>query len=284
MSRHTHLVLCTGMQGAGKTFLTRKQLDDYLRIHPNRSVLVFDPNDEADYKNIYPIYWDILDVMRAREEERKSNHTKRRITKSEKIVSSLKGGMMYKVLPYTVNGEKMNDAQMRETMISLCKRYGNGLLLLDDVNAYISNFEATEVTSSLKNLRHKSMDLMMHLQSLNPIRRIHIETTRVIRMHRDNMDLSIIKSKLGSKFDVLSIAKFLIDLKFKEYKDKYPFVYIHTNEKLIKGNFSKQDYLKACQKFLKREPSVLRPYLISNNRNYDMAVKEWMGDNDFYGN
>ncbi len=282
--REPMMVIATGLQGAGKTYLTRKYLDAYLKAHPNRTILVFDPNDETDYHNIKAIYWDIADIQRARLEEKKSNYTKRIITKSEKLVSKLPKGKIYRIVPYTLEKrpQRMSQKQLKETMISLCKYFSNGLLLLDDVNVYCTNFEREEIVGALKNLRHKGCDLIMHLQSLNPMRRIHMETCRVVRMHRDNMQMSVIKTKLGDNYDLFYIARNLVQIMAQ--KNKYVHVNIYVQERKIKGLFSKGDYEQACRTFLRRESSILKPYLLDANKNQQKALELWMNENDFYGN
>ncbi len=278
------MVIATGLQGAGKTFLTRKYLDAYLKKHSNRTILVFDPNDEDAYHNIPAIYWNIADIQRARTEEKKSNYTKRIITKSEKLVSKLPKGKIFRIVPYTLEKrpQRMSQKQLKETMISLCKYFSNGLLLLDDVNVYCTNFEREEIVGALKNLRHKGCDLIMHLQSLNPMRRIHMETCRVIRMHRDNMTMSVIKTKLGDNYDLFYIARNLVQIMAQ--KNKYVHLNIYVQERKIKGAFTKEEYAQACRKFIMREPSILRPYLLETKKDQKKALELWMNENDFYGN
>lgn len=281
--RYAQMGIVTGMQGSGKTFQTRKQLDEYIKVHKTQSVLVFDPNNEKDYHDLYPIYWDVLEVLEAKEVERKSGYTTRIITRSEKIVGNLPPGKIYRVIPFTRFNDKMNIKQMTQTMMSLCQHYANGLLLLDDVNVYLSNFESDEVKGALKNLRHKKVDVILHLQSLNPLRRIHVETARVIRMHMDNMDIKVIKTKLGDKFPIMAISKFLLEIMYHQGND-YPYVYIHTRENKIVGDFSYKEYIQACQKFLIRNDGELTPFRRMANKDYQKSVELWINEYQYYGN
>ncbi len=200
-------MIATGQMGVGKSFVTNQLLSAY--ENSGRKIVIFDPNNEDIYYRYKQLHFDILEVERAKIRE-KREHT-RIITASEKNIQHLPNICVVRIPPFTIYGDKMNASQMKLTMITLLENFRGGLLFLEDVNKYISNFQKEEVLGSFKAIRHQSQDIIMHMQSISPLRPIHFEAASVIRMHYDGFDVAKIKDRLQNNYSLLKIAQLIVE-------------------------------------------------------------------------
>jgi hypothetical protein len=242
--RETFLTIVTGMMGVGKSYTTRKILDAYKKT--GRKILIFDPNDEDTYHDIKTLYFDVLEYEKARRQEAKQGG--RIITESEKAIANLPEGEVRRIVPYTKYRDKMNFEQMQLVLVAMTQNFRGGLLILEDINAYISNFESEEIKGAFKNIRHKSQDIIMHCQSLSPLRRIHFEACRRLRMHYDGFNLDLMKDRLEGNFALLKIAQLIIEHEYFEGNERF-FLHVETKKKKIIGVNASQFRL-AVEKYL----------------------------------
>ena len=261
--REAFVTIATGLMGIGKSYVSEQVIKAYAKANPTRSILIFDPNFEDTWNTFPSVHFDILEIQRAKKQEKKTGT--RIITDSEKNISKLPPGIRI-IVPFTIYKERMNTEQMQLTMITICNSFRNGLVMLEDVNKYTISFEKTEIQSAFKAVRHNSQDFIIHLQSLNPIRPVIFEATRVLRMHYDGYDLNKIKSKIADYFDLLKIAQLIINKKYRSgeelsrnydpeiYKTiinsyKRFYLFVHLKDRCISG-ITKTDFIMACNEFL----------------------------------
>lgn len=273
--RDTFVTIATGMMKVGKSYQTEILVKEYAKANPTRSVLIFDPNFEDTWNSYPTVHFDIIDVGKAAKHYKKTGE--RIVTQSERNLEKLPPGIRI-IAPYTVYKERMNNNQMLLTMITILNNYRNGLVLLEDVNKYTISFEKSEIQSSFKAIRHLSQDVIMHLQSLNPIRPVVYEATSVLRMHYDRFDLNKIKLKVGDFFTILRIAQLIVRKKYEQgleierkygqneaYKnaiDAYKrfFLYVYLKESYITG-VKIEDFIQACDDYLTENQSEYKSYL-----------------------
>jgi len=247
------VTVVTGEMGVGKSYLTKRQLFDYADFHQNRGVLIFDPNDEKEYKDVDAIFFDVLEVMQSIEDHKANPNQYRMPTKSELNLAKHTSGVK-KIAPYTKYKQKMSPQQLRTTMITILGNFRNGCILLDDVSTYIKNFEATEIEGMFKNIRHKSQDVILHLQSLNPMRPIHYEAASVIRMHYDGFSVDKIKNKTGNYYELLKIAQLIVENEYLQKGEQFFHLYVWTKIRKLK-NITFEQFEKGCKDYLVSNPS-----------------------------
>lgn len=266
--RQCLLHIATGEMGIGKSFLTKKIAKQYHQAHPNRAKLIFDPNGEWDGYDT--IYFDVEDLLNKRYEERKLRRSLPK-TKTEVELEKLRTGCRI-ITPYTRSGQKMNPEMLQETMVTAMECFRGGLIVLDDINAYVDSFQETRIKGVFKNIRHKSQDIILHMQSLNPLRPIHYEAATIIRMHHDSVDVERIKSKAQDKTTVLKISQNIVEqvynmhLDFDPVRQKDQFyahrsycTYVNLKAKSING-CSFAHFEKACNQYLTHHKELLKPF------------------------
>jgi hypothetical protein len=183
----------------------------------------------------------------------------------------------------------MNVTQMKLTMCVLLENFRGGLVFLEDVNKYISNFEKEEIKGAFKAIRHQSQDIIMHMQSLSPLRPIHFEAASVIRMHYDGFDVAKIKDRLGNTYALLKIAQLICESEYLNGNPRF-FCYVQLKQRQIKG-ITREQYNKACFNFLTSHRAEFRDLAFTiahqNGRNAphhqdnELAMKEWVTKNSF---
>lgn len=266
--REAQLLIATGTMGVGKTHQTKILIDLYRKYLPNRRVLIFDPNNEDFWKDIPSLAFDITEIMKAKQLDKKSFGNT--ITNSHRNIMNFKGAR--RILPFDKYGEPMSIEQMKATMLAIMKVYKGGLVLLDDINKYISNFEATDVKGMFKAIRHSSQDVIIHMQSIDPLRKIHYEACSTLRYHRDTIGIDILRPKLGERYDLFKIAhacqEQLLEI------DQRAFIYIYPQAKQIglplAPEKAKQVFDYACRNYVIENDKLIRPkakqIAFANNR------------------
>lgn len=246
--RETMLMIATGQMGVGKTYTTEQDLQPYCQRHrKERKVLIFDVNNEEYFLQYKTVLFDIEEIQAAKVAEKKLK--KRIITKSEKRIGLLAPGQIRRVAPFTRSGVPMNKVQQRLTFEVLLENFRSGLVFFEDVNKYISAFADDRVTGSFKAIRHLSQDIILHMQSMLPVRPLLIEAAYVFRMHYDGVDLRRMKDRLGSSYEILRLAQLIVDDEFLNKGNPRFYCYVYHKIKKLKG-VSEEQFEYACQKYL----------------------------------
>ena len=145
--REPKLGLAVGKKSIGKTFQTKKLIEEYVVGNPAkgvapRRVLILDVNDEfTDYKAI-----SLKDIVRFSVMPRPEIRRVRPINETTGIRLTLNevADYLWKILHF----------------------YRNGLLLIEDVNKYISDNLPNDLVGAICSNRHTDLDIIMHFQSI----------------------------------------------------------------------------------------------------------------------
>ena len=246
--REPLLMIATGAQGVGKSFETNKVIKDYLRRHgQRRKVLIFDVNNEDTYLKYKTVFFDVEEVQRAKRKEKKT--LTRVLTRSERNIQQLPPGQIRRIAPFTRNGIPMNVTQKRLTYECIMESFRAGLILLEDVNKYVNSFSDDRSQAAFKAIRHNSQDIIIHLQSTQPLRPLLLEAATVFRMHFDTTSIDKMQKRLSSHFEIMKLAKIVVKDQYMQQKNERFFCYIyHKKNKLVgitpaQFQFAAQHYL-----------------------------------------
>lgn len=285
--REAMLMIATGHMGVGKSHTTRAMLEPYVKA-TGRKILIFDPNNEDVYRMFPSVHFDVFEVQKAKIREKKE--VGRFITPSERNIRNLKPGQIRRIEPFTIFGDKMNHEQMQATMLAICQNMHDGLILLEDVNKYISNFEAEEIKGCFKAIRHQSQDMILHCQSLSPLRPIHYEATSVIRMHSDNFDAAKIRGRLADFYEPIKITQLIVRGEYMKGNTRF-LCYLQPIAKKIKGVTYAQ-FCDAARQYLTSNKEAFRDtaYTVAaqNHRSAPvhadnvLAMEQWISQHEYY--
>lgn len=161
----------------------------------------------------------------------------------------------------------------------------NILIVLEDINTIVLDItHMKNIVSSLVNLRHKAVDVIVSYQSLRAVEPRILANCRYLRLHYSIGNFDDIKGKL-SEPEIFKVAQLIINKKYYT-GDKRFFLYIHTNPHKIEGPFTKADFLEACGNYLKINRKRLRDEMEISGCTLDVATanQSLQMYNEFYGN
>lgn len=231
-----------GFKGVGKTFTTKKMVDSYIMNDPGtgrkgRPALVFDVNGEyEDYKAVD------YDVMEPNEMIRTTELRK------------ISGPGKYRIVAYRKDRSMMSVNEMYATLVTICKVYRNGLLILEDINKYMLSNVKIDIVGMLIGLRHLGTDLIIHYQSLRAIPPRMWSNMNFLRWHKQSDGIDKYRDRLDN-YELFKIGErisedmYLKDIRYYFWIDK-------LGEKLI--GVDELIFEKACLQYLACVPKALK--------------------------
>ena len=240
MGREPALVVAVGRKGCGKSFATKKMMQDYAYVNPKRRVLIIDVNDE--YSDIKAIR--IQDVA---------------------IFSVHPMVEIRRIRPFMDDGKKMTLDDIASTLFIVLETYRNGLLLVEDINKYISDTMPNDLVGAICTNRHIGVDIIMHYQSIGRITSKVWQNLNIIRMHKITDSVKRHKHKYEDKYEYLSIAELIINKQY-ESGNKHFFLYVDIDDEKVYGAFTQAQYEEAMNAFIQMNYSqIISPMLNARN-------------------
>lgn len=246
--REPKLGVAVGRKGVGKSFTTFAMLDSYVKGNPKkgvkgRRVLIFDVNDEYD--------------------------TIRSIAVKDLIRFSIHPTIdIRRVRPYNPNGTKMGLRDISDTLGVILQNFSNGLLLIEDINKYVSDSLPNDLVGKICTNRHVDLDIIMHFQSIGRIVPKIWQNLNWIRFHKITDSTEKHREKLDDYFEVLNMAESIVNAEFQEGNERY-YLFVDLDDIKIKGNIKP-----------KVREDVLDYYL---SRNYNRIVRPRLQEMDSKG-
>lgn len=240
MSREPKLLVAVGKKSVGKSFATKKMMQDYAYVNPKRRVLIIDVNDE--YSDIKAIR--IQDVA---------------------IFSVHPMVEIRRIRPFMDDGKKMTLDDIASTLFIVLETYRNGLLLVEDINKYISDTMPNDLVGAICTNRHIGVDIIMHYQSIGRITSKVWQNLNIIRMHKITDSVKRHKHKYEDKYEYLSIAELIINKQY-ESGNKHFFLYVDIDDEKVYGAFTQAQYEEAMNAFIQMNYSqIISPMLNARN-------------------
>jgi hypothetical protein len=236
MAREPQILVGIGKKGVGKSFATKKMMHQYAYVSPKRRVLILDVNDEfTDVKAIR-----IQDVG---------------------VFSVHPMIEIRRIRPFLDNGKKMTLDDIANTLFIILENYRNGLLLIEDINKYISDTMPNDLVGAICTNRHIGVDIIIHYQSIGRITSKVWQNLNVIRMHKITDAVKRHKHKFEDKFEYLSIAEILINQEYEKGNKRF-FLYVNVDDEKVYGAFTKQQFENAVTIFIQNNYSnIINPML-----------------------
>jgi hypothetical protein len=180
--REPKLGVAVGRKGCGKTYTTKRMLQQYVQgnlakgVAPRR-VLILDVNDE--YEDIKALK--ISDVQKF------SMHPKIEIRR---------------IRPFHDNGTRMTINDVQETLFKILFDFRNGLLLIEDINRYISNYLPNDLVGAIVTNRHTDTDIILHFQSIGRVSPKIWQNLNWMRFHKNTDSVDKHRNKFEDKYEI----------------------------------------------------------------------------------
>jgi hypothetical protein len=246
MGREPKLIAVVGKKGVGKTYTTNKMMRDYVKGNPakgvhGRRVLILDVNDEyTDFKAIA-----LQDVQMF------SVHPRIEVRR---------------VRPFHANGKKMTLDDLGDALFFILENYRNGMLLIEDVNKYISDTMPNDLVGAICTNRHIGLDIVLHYQSIGRITTKVWQNLNILRFHKCTDTVEKHRKKFDDKFEYLYLAQSMINYNYYKLDNKRYFLYIDIDDEKIKGNYTDKLFDIAVDEFInKNYNDTISPLLRSRD-------------------
>jgi len=233
--REPKLGVAVGRKGCGKTFTTREMIKGYVLGNPSKGVaprraLILDVNDEfEDVKALK-----LSDVIRF---SRHPHIEARRIR------------------PFNTNGVRMTLNEVQEALFRVLNDYRGGLLLIEDINRYVSDSLPNDLVGAICTNRHTDTDIILHFQSIGRISPKIWQNVNWIRYHKNTDSVIRHRNKFEDKYEMLQIAENYINEKYNS-GDKRVYCFIDIDDEKIR-RFNKDIMDKAITMFISDNASKL---------------------------
>jgi len=243
--REPILMVGIGKKGVGKSYSTERMIESYVKGNPAKGVparraLILDVNDE--YSNIRAIRVEDVPLF--------SVHTNIEVRR---------------IRPFLDNGNKMSLDDVAQALFTILNTYRNGLLLVEDINKYISDTMPNDLVGAICTNRHIGVDIILHYQSIGRITSKVWQNVNTLRMHKFTDSVKRHKHKYEDKFEFLTIAENIVNRKHEE-GDKRFHLYVDIDNEKVYGKFTAQEYELAAKKFIEDNyANLISPLLKSRD-------------------
>jgi len=244
LERQPMIMLVCGETGVGKTYRNKQEIKHYMMNHlavgkKGRKVLAFDTNDDD-----YPSF----------------------VTVSPNHLKALTKVSARRIRPFNSDGSPMDNDDKKEVITKIMKFYKNGLVVLDDIDHYMTGAKGQSMIGALCTVRHKGIDIVLTHQSVAKITTSEWQNCTWLRLHHQVDDVTRYRDRIP-KYEMVRIAQLIVDEQYElcsaafakgkiteqGYKiQKSFFVYVNMREQRIKG-CSRSAFIRACKKFIDQE-------------------------------
>jgi hypothetical protein len=243
------LMLVCGETGVGKTFRNRLEIENYLKDVPaekrkGRKVLIFDVNDD-DYEGY--------------------------VTVDPEHIHQLKSIAARRIRPLTKYGHIMSLEEKRDMVERMVKQFTEGLLVLEDLDKYMTGAKGQTIVGLLTTNRHHGLDIMISHQSIAKITTTEFQNCTWLRLHKQVDDITRYKNRIPNYF-LVRIASLIVEEQYLIGNRRY-LVYINMRQLKLRGCTVKA-YIRACKKYLDTEENAMvKRMLLERDSNGSILYK-----------
>lgn len=257
--REPKLGVAIGRKGAGKSWTTDKVIANYVMGNPAsgilpRKALILDVNDEFTHIKAIAlkdlIKFSLHPVVEAR-----------------------------RVRPFHPNGKKMTLDELGHTLGVILDNYSGGLLLIEDINRYISDSMPMDLMGAIATNRHRDLDIILHYQGIGRVSPKVWQNMNWLRFHKITESVKRHEKKFEDKYELLRITEFMVNNEY--FSDNIRFYqYVDVENMCLIGKIDEKKFDVACTQYLEENyRRVITPMLqvrTSSNKpkyTHDSAMK-----------
>lgn len=226
--REPQLGVAVGKRGIGKTYTTLSIMRDYITGHGGKSqprrVLILDVNDEFTQVKAIRLNDVALFSRHPRIEARR-------------------------VRPFNEDGSKMTLRDVCDTLYVILEDFKGGLLLIEDINKYLTHHLPKDVVGAICTNRHSDLDIILHYQAIGKMPTTVWENANWIRFHKNNQSVDRHQKKFEDRYELMKLVEKMVDRQFEQGNERF-FVYADLDHSKIKGRFSKEMSASAVEDYM----------------------------------
>jgi len=261
--REALLGIAVGRKGVGKTYVTLQLIQETLNGNPQtgslpRKVLILDVNNEfANVKADQNESFHHVKALRLADVKK--------FTLSNKIearrVSVVKEGGGIRTL-----------VEIAAALSHILENYQNGLLLIEDINKFVSDSLPNDLMGKIFTQRHVSVDVITHFQSIGKAAHPKLwANCNWLRYHKCD-------DTVERHMENLKILEKMVEIEYENGNKRF-YAYLDKDEGKIMGDFTKKQFRYAIYQYLQDNyNTVVKPLL--NKRNIMTGEKIYSDHQD----
>lgn len=247
-TREALLGVAIGRKGVGKTYATLELIQEYLKGNPAtgakpRKVLILDTNNEfsnipVDVNPKFPH----IKAIRLEDIRKFTFHP----TIEARRVSVLKEG-----------GGKMTLNELAEALEYILLNYQNGLLLIEDINKFVSDSMPSDLIGAIITQRHMSVDIITHFQTVGRIAHPKIwGNLNWLRFHKCEDTVNRHRTKFAGDTVHLELLEKMVDLEYAKGNTRFH-AYLNKDTGKIVGSFTLKQFQDAIVAYLQENEKII---------------------------
>ena len=249
--REPQLGVAVGKKGVGKSYTTNIMIHNYVQGNPAKGVagrraLILDVNDEfAHVKAIA-----LKDIVRF------SVHPQVEVRR---------------IRPFMPDGRRMTLDKIAETLFIILEQYRGGLLLIEDINRYVSDHLPKDIEGAICTNRHVDLDIIMHFQSIGRITTKIWQNCNWMRFHKNLDSVDRHAQKFEDKAEFLKLIEMLVNNEYNTGNKRF-YQYVNLDEMQIMGYVDKKKFIAVTDEYIMmNQRKLISPYMkMRDNKNKPM--------------
>ena len=241
--REPKLGVAVGRKGVGKTYTTNIMIAQYVQGTAGakpRKALILDVNDE--FENIKAIR--LSDTMKF------SVHPKIEARR---------------IRPFAENGKRWTIKEIQEALFYVLDNFRGGLLLIEDINRYISDYLPNDLVGAICTNRHTDTDIIMHFQSVGRITTKIWQNLNWVRFHKNTDSVDRHRQKFEDKYELLKIIELMVNKQYYDDNKRF-YVYADIDDERIMGNYTAEMLNHAIDEYISSQyRKIISPMLQERN-------------------
>jgi hypothetical protein len=142
---------------------------------------------------------------------------------------------MRRIRPFHDNGKRMTINDIQETLFKILNDFRGGLLLIEDVNRYISDYLPNDLVGAICTNRHTDTDIILHFQSVGRVSPKIWQNLNWIRFHKNTDSVDKHRTKFEDKYEMLKLVENYVNSEYHNYNNQRYFLYVDIDDEKIKN-------------------------------------------------
>jgi hypothetical protein len=166
--------------------------------------------------------------------------------------------------------------KIAETLFIILEQYKGGLLLIEDINRYVSDHLPKDIEGAICTNRHIDLDIIMHFQSIGRITTKIWQNCNWMRFHKNLDSVDRHANKFQDKHEFLRLVEGLVNTEYQNGNKRF-YQYVNLDEMKMMGFIDQKKFDAVLDEYiLMNQRKLIKPYL--NMRDEKNKPKYTMDD------
>jgi hypothetical protein len=154
-----------------------------------------------------------------------------------------------RVRPFHESGKRMTLDEIAHTLFVILETYRGGLLLIEDINRYISDNLPNDIIGAICTNRHTSLDIIMHFQSIGRISPKIWQNMNWIRFHKNLDSVGKHKNKFEDKYELLRLVEIIVNEEYQNGNKRF-YQFVNMDEMQFMGKIDPKKLEFASRQYI----------------------------------